>query len=41
MTLIKIADLKQTKPKPMSKAQQMEDYRRLNAERRAASGSSG
>lgn len=41
MTLVKIAGLKQTKPKPMTKTQQMADYRRLNAERRAASGSSG
>ena len=41
MTLVKIAGIKQTKPKPMSKAQQMEEYRRLNAERRAATGSSG
>lgn len=41
MTLIKIAGIKQTKPKPMSKAQQMEEYRRLNAQRRAALGSSG
>ena len=40
-TLIKIAGIKQSKPKPMTKAQQMEEYRRLNAERRAASGSSG
>ena len=41
MTLVKIAGIKQTKPKPMSKAQQAENYRRLNAQRRAASGSSG
>jgi hypothetical protein len=41
MTLIKITGLKQTKPKPMSKAQQAEQYRRLNAERRASLGSSG
>jgi len=41
MTLVKIAGIKQTKPKPMSKAQQAEQYRRLNAERRAASGSTG
>jgi hypothetical protein len=41
MTLVKIAGIKQTKPKPMSKAQQAEQYRRLNAERRAKSGSSG
>jgi hypothetical protein len=41
MTLVKIAGIKQTKPKPMSKAQQAEQYRRLNAERRAAMGTSG
>jgi hypothetical protein len=41
MTLIKITSLKQTKPKPMSKAQQAEQYRRLNDERRASLGSSG
>jgi hypothetical protein len=41
MTLVKIAGIKQTKPKRMSKAQQAEQYRRLNAERRAALGSSG
>lgn len=41
MTLIKIAGIKSTKPKVMSKAEQAEQYRRLNAERRARSGSSG
>ncbi len=41
MTLVKIAGIKQTKPKPMTKAQQSEEYRRLNAQRRAASGSTG
>lgn len=41
MTLVKIAGIKQTKPKKMTKAQQAEQYRRLNAERRAASGSTG
>lgn len=41
MTLVKIAGIKQTKPKPMSKAQQMRDYQRLNDERRAKTGSSG
>lgn len=41
MTLIKIAGIKQTKPKKMSKAQQMEEYRSLNAKRREALGSSG
>jgi hypothetical protein len=39
--LVKIAGIKQTKPKPMTKAQQQKEYQRLNAERRAASGSSG
>lgn len=41
LTLVKICSIKQTKPKKMSKAQQAEEFRRLNAERRAASGSSG
>jgi hypothetical protein len=41
MTLVKIAGIKQTKPKQMSKAQQAEEYRSLNAKRRAALGSSG
>lgn len=41
MTLIKIAGIKQTKQKPMTKAQQREEYQKLNAQRRAASGSSG
>lgn len=41
MTLVKIAGIRQTKPKPMSKAQQKEEYARLNAERRARLGSSG
>lgn len=41
MTLVKIAGIKSTKQKPMSKAEQAEQYRRLNAERRARSGSSG
>lgn len=41
MTLVKIAGIKQTKPKPMSKAKQADQYRRLNAERRAKTGSSG
>lgn len=41
MTLVKIAGIKQTKPKPMSKTQQQEEYKRLNDERRRASGSSG
>lgn len=41
MTLIKISGLKQTKSKPMSKQQQAEEYRRLNAERRQQLGTSG
>lgn len=41
MTLVKIAGIKQTKPKPMPKGKQAEQYRRLNEQRRAASGSSG
>lgn len=41
MTLIKIRGIKQTKPKKMSRAAQMEEMRRLNAQRRQASGSSG
>jgi hypothetical protein len=41
MTLVKIAGIKQTKSKPMSKAEQAEQYRQLNAERRARTGSSG
>jgi len=41
MTLVKIVGIKQTKPKPMSKAQQAEQYRRVNAERRAQMNSSG
>jgi hypothetical protein len=41
MTLIKICGIKQTKPKPMSKAAQMEQYARLNAERRQKLGTTG
>lgn len=41
MTLIKICSVKQAKPKKMSKAEQQAEMRKLNAERRAASGSSG
>lgn len=41
MTLIKIAGVKQSKPKKMSRQQQAEEYRRLNAERRAQLGTSG
>lgn len=41
LTLVKICGIKQTKPRPMNKKQQMEEYRRLNAERRAKLGTSG
>ena len=44
MTLIHIAGIKQTKPKPMTKAEQARqaaEYRRLNEERRARLGTSG
>lgn len=41
MTLIKVCGVKQTKPKPMSKRAQAEEYRRLNAERRQQLGTSG
>lgn len=41
MTLIRVRSLKQAKPKKMSRAAQMEEMRRLNAERRQASGSAG
>jgi hypothetical protein len=41
MTLIKICGIKQTKPKPMSRQQQAEEYRRLNAQRRQQIGTSG
>lgn len=41
MALVKICGIKQTKPKPMSKTQQKEEYAKLNAQRRAATGSSG
>lgn len=41
MTLIKVCGIKQTKPKRMSKNAQAEQYRRINAERRAALGTSG
>lgn len=41
MTLVKICGIKQTKPKPMTKAEQLEYYARLNAERRARMGTSG
>lgn len=41
MTLVKIAGIRQTKPQTMTKAQQAEQYRSLNAERRAQTGSTG
>jgi hypothetical protein len=41
MTLIKICGIKQTKQKPMNKKQQLEEYRRLNAQRRQQLGTSG
>lgn len=41
MTLIKICGIKQTKPKPMSKQAQAEQYRTLNAQRRQELGTSG
>ena len=41
LTLIQIAGIKQTPPKKMSKQAQMEEYRRLNAQRRQQSGSAG
>lgn len=41
MTLIRIAGIKQTKPKKMSKAAQAEEMRRLNSERRNKLGTSG
>lgn len=41
MTLIRICGIKQTKPKRMSKTAQMEQYARLNAERRRKLGTSG
>lgn len=41
MTLIKICGVKQTKPKPMSRQERADQYRRLNAERRQQLGSAG
>lgn len=41
MTLIRICGIKQTKPKNVSQQQQAENYRRLNAQRRAELGTSG
>lgn len=41
MTLIKIAGVKQSKPKKMSRQQQAEEYRRLNELRRQQLGTNG
>lgn len=41
MTLVKICGIKQEKPKPMSKQAQMEQYRRINEQRRRELGTSG
>lgn len=41
MTLIRIAGIKQTKPKRMPRAQQIEQMKRLNEERRARLGTHG
>ena len=41
MNLIKICGIKQTRPKKMSRADQAAEMRRLNAERRAALGTTG
>lgn len=41
MTLIKICGIKQTKPKKMSRQQQAEQYRNLNAQRRQQLGTAG
>lgn len=41
MTLIRIAGIKQTKPKPMNKRAQAEYYRELNERRRQELGTSG
>lgn len=41
MTLIKICGIKQTKPKPMSRQEQAEQYKRLNEERRRQLNTSG
>lgn len=41
MTLIKIAGIKNSKPKPMSAQQRAEQFRALNEQRRRESGSSG
>lgn len=41
MILVKIAGIKQTQPKPMSKQEQAEQYRKLNEQRRRELGTSG
>lgn len=41
MTLIKVAGIKQSKPKKMDKKQLAEHYRKLNEERRQQTGSAG
>lgn len=41
MTLIRICGIQQTPPKKMTRSEQAAEYRRLNEERRRASGSSG
>lgn len=41
MTLVKIAGIKQSKPKKMNKQQIAEQYRQLNEQRRRESGSAG
>lgn len=41
MNLVKIAGIKQSKPKKMSKKDQMEQYRALNAQRREQLGTQG
>ena len=41
MTLVKICGIKQSKPKKMSKAEQVAEMRRINEERRRQLGSSG
>lgn len=41
MTLIRICGIKQTKPKPMSRAAQMEQYRQVNEQRRKQLGTNG
>lgn len=41
MTLVRICGIKQSKPKKMTRQQQMAEYKRLNEQRRRESGSSG